>query len=50
MGAWRFAYGFFKGLGHIIKYAGRQKNASPAVGSAKRHAEEQKRLVADALQ
>jgi 2-oxoglutarate dehydrogenase E1 component len=49
MGAWRFAYGYFKGLGHIIKYAGRQKNASPAAGSAKRHAEEQKRLVEDAL-
>jgi 2-oxoglutarate dehydrogenase E1 component len=49
MGAWRFAYGYFKGLRHIIQYAGRPKNASPAAGSAKRHAEEQKRLVEDAL-
>lgn len=49
MGAWRFVYGYFKGLGHIIQYAGRLKNASPAAGSAKRHAEEQKRLVEDAL-
>jgi 2-oxoglutarate decarboxylase len=50
MGSWRFAYSRFKGLGHIIQYAGRTANASPAVGSAKRHAEEQARLVADALQ
>jgi 2-oxoglutarate dehydrogenase complex dehydrogenase (E1) component-like enzyme len=49
MGAWRFAYGYFKGLGHVIQYAGRAKNASPAAGSAKRHAEEQKRLIEDAL-
>ncbi len=49
MGAWRFTYGYFKGLGHVIQYAGRAKNASPAAGSAKRHAEEQKRLLEDAL-
>ena len=49
MGAWRFTYGYFKGLGRVIQYAGRTKNASPAVGSSKRHAEEQKRLVEDAL-
>jgi len=49
MGAWRFAYSYFKGLRRIIQYAGRPKNASPAAGSAKRHAEEQKRLVEDAL-
>jgi 2-oxoglutarate decarboxylase len=49
MGAWRFMFGFFKGLNRVIHYAGRMKNASPAVGSAKRHAEEQKRLVEDAL-
>ena len=49
MGAWRFAYGYFKGLGHVIQYTGRAKNASPAAGSAKRHAEEQKRLLEDAL-
>jgi 2-oxoglutarate decarboxylase len=49
MGAWRFAYGYFKGLGHVIEYTGRAKNASPAAGSAKRHAEEQKRLIEEAL-
>jgi 2-oxoglutarate dehydrogenase E1 component len=49
MGAWRHCYSYFKGLGRIIQYAGRPRNASPAVGSAKRHAEEQKRLVEDAL-
>jgi len=49
MGAWRYLFGRFKDLGRVIKYAGRAKNASPAVGSAKRHAEEQKRLVEDAL-
>jgi 2-oxoglutarate dehydrogenase complex dehydrogenase (E1) component-like enzyme len=49
MGAWRFMFGYFKGLNRVIHYAGRTKNASPAVGSAKRHAEEQKRLIEDAL-
>jgi len=49
MGAWRFIFGYFKGLNRVIQYAGRVKNASPAVGSAKRHAEEQKRLIEDAL-
>ena len=49
MGAWRFMFGYFKGLGRVIHYAGRMKNASPAAGSAKRHAEEQKRLIEDAL-
>jgi 2-oxoglutarate decarboxylase len=49
MGAWRHVYSFLKGLGHIIQYTGRTRNASPAAGSAKRHAEEQKRLIEDAL-
>ena len=49
MGAWRFMFGYFKGLNRVIHYAGRMKNASPAAGSAKRHAEEQKRLIEDAL-
>ena len=49
MGAWRFMFGYFKGLNRVIHYAGRIKNASPAAGSAKRHAEEQKRLIEDAL-
>jgi 2-oxoglutarate dehydrogenase E1 component len=49
MGAWRFTYGYFKGLNHAIQYTGRAKNASPAAGSAKRHAQEQKRLIEDAL-
>jgi multifunctional 2-oxoglutarate metabolism enzyme len=49
MGAWRFMFGFFKGLDRVIHYAGRVQNASPAAGSAKRHAEEQKRLIEHAL-
>jgi 2-oxoglutarate dehydrogenase E1 component len=49
MGAWRFMFGYFKGLDRVIHYAGRMKNASPAAGSGKRHAEEQKRLIEDAL-
>ncbi len=49
MGAWRFMFGYFKGLNRVIHYAGRPKNASPAAGSAKRHAEEQQKLIADAL-
>ncbi len=49
MGAWKFMSGYFKGLDRVIHYAGRVKNASPAAGSHKRHAEEQKRLVEDAL-
>jgi 2-oxoglutarate dehydrogenase E1 component len=49
MGPWRWIYGRFLDLGHRLKYAGRLRNASPAAGSAKRHAEEQKRLVDEAL-
>ena len=36
-------------LGRRLKYAGRLRNASPAVGSPKRHAEEHKRLIEEAL-
>ena len=49
MGAWRHCYSYFKGLGRMIHYAGRARNASPAAGSTKRHAEEQKRLIEEAL-
>ncbi len=49
MGAWRWMYGRFLDIGRRLKYAGRLRNASPAVGSPKRHAEEQKRLVEEAL-
>jgi multifunctional 2-oxoglutarate metabolism enzyme len=49
MGAWRFMFSYFKGMDRVLRYAGRMKNASPAAGSAKRHAEEQKRLIEDAL-
>jgi 2-oxoglutarate dehydrogenase E1 component len=49
MGAWHHIGSYFKKLGRTIQYAGRAKNASPAVGSSKRHAEEQKRLVEEAL-
>ena len=49
MGAWRFVSGRFRDLGHRAEYVGRPYTASPAAGSAKRHAEEQTRLVAEAL-
>ena len=49
MGPWRWIYGRFLDIGRKLKYAGRLRNASPAAGSAKRHAEEQARLIAEAL-
>jgi 2-oxoglutarate dehydrogenase E1 component len=49
MGAWRWVYGRFLDLGRRLKYAGRLRNASPAAGSPKRHAEEHKRLIDEAL-
>jgi 2-oxoglutarate dehydrogenase E1 component len=49
MGAWRWIFGRFLDLGHRLKYAGRLRNASPAAGSPRRHAEEQQRLVEEAL-
>ena len=49
MGAWRWIYGRFLDLERRLKYAGRLRNASPAAGSPKRHAEEQKSLVEEAL-
>ncbi|MEP6717317.1 MAG: multifunctional oxoglutarate decarboxylase/oxoglutarate dehydrogenase thiamine pyrophosphate-binding subunit/dihydrolipoyllysine-residue succinyltransferase subunit, partial [Terriglobia bacterium] len=49
MGAWRWIFGRFLDIGKRLKYAGRLRNASPAAGSSKRHAEEQKRLIEEAL-
>lgn len=49
MGAWRFIGGRFRFLGRQIRYVGRGSSASPAAGSAKRHADEQRNLVQDAL-
>jgi len=49
MGAWRWIYGRFLDVGKRLKYAGRLRNASPAAGSPKLHAEEQKRLIEEAL-
>jgi 2-oxoglutarate decarboxylase len=49
MGAWRFVSGRFRDLGRKAEYVGRPYTASPAAGSAKRHAEEQARLVGEAL-
>jgi 2-oxoglutarate dehydrogenase E1 component len=49
MGAWRWIYGRYLDLGRRLKYAGRLRNASPAAGSPKRHAEEHKRLIEEAL-
>ena len=49
MGAWRWIYGRYLDVGRRLKYAGRLRNASPAAGSPKRHAEEHKRLIEEAL-
>jgi 2-oxoglutarate decarboxylase len=49
MGPWRFIYGRFLDLNRRLKYSGRDRNASPAAGSPKRHAEESKRLIDQAL-
>ncbi|MDE3199059.1 MAG: multifunctional oxoglutarate decarboxylase/oxoglutarate dehydrogenase thiamine pyrophosphate-binding subunit/dihydrolipoyllysine-residue succinyltransferase subunit [Acidobacteriota bacterium] len=49
MGPWRWIYGRYLDLGHRLKYAGRLRNASPAAGSPKRHAEEHKKLIDEAL-
>jgi 2-oxoglutarate dehydrogenase E1 component len=58
MGAWLFVQAFFAGgyrnmsekLGNrVLHYIGRGTGASPAVGSAKRHAKEQAGIVAEAL-
>jgi 2-oxoglutarate dehydrogenase E1 component len=49
MGPWRWIYGRYLDLGRRLKYAGRLRNASPAAGSPRRHAEEQQRLVEEAL-
>ncbi len=49
MGAWRFVSGRFREISVKLDYVGRPSNASPAAGSAKRHAEEQNKLVAEAL-
>jgi 2-oxoglutarate dehydrogenase E1 component len=49
MGPWRWIYGRYLDIGRRLKYVGRLRNASPAAGSPKRHAEEQKRLIEEAL-
>jgi 2-oxoglutarate dehydrogenase E1 component len=49
MGAWRFVSGRFRDLGRKAEYVGRPFTASPAAGSAKRHAAEQAKLIAEAL-
>jgi 2-oxoglutarate dehydrogenase E1 component len=50
MGAWSFVTQRFADLGRPIGYAGRPQSASPATGSYRRHAAEQKHLVEQALQ
>jgi 2-oxoglutarate dehydrogenase E1 component len=49
MGAWHFMFEHFLELERRLRYAGRERNASPAVGSSKRHAEEQTKLINEAL-
>ena len=50
MGAWgSMLQQFMKALGTAPTYAGRPEQASPAVGSLKRHGKEQAKLIASAL-
>jgi 2-oxoglutarate dehydrogenase E1 component len=53
MGAWRFIEErmelLLEGTRRRIRYIGRQESASPAAGSAKRHAREQADLIAEAF-
>ncbi len=49
MGAFRYIQNAMLKLGITTHYAGRRAAASPATGSAKYHATEQKKLVEDAL-
>jgi 2-oxoglutarate dehydrogenase E1 component len=49
MGAWTFIEPRLRGLGHEVRYVGRDASASPATGSHHIHAQEQKELVAAAL-
>jgi 2-oxoglutarate dehydrogenase E1 component len=49
MGAWRFIGSRFRFLGRQIRYVGRNSSASPAAGSARRHADEQRTLIQEAL-
>ena len=50
MGAWgSMLQQFMKTLGTAPTYAGRPEQASPAVGSLKRHGKEQAKVIASAL-
>ncbi|HXJ42725.1 MAG TPA: hypothetical protein VNH18_25820 [Bryobacteraceae bacterium] len=49
MGAWRRMDSRFRDMKRSIRYAGRDRNASPAAGSPKRHAEETRKLLDEAL-
>ncbi|MET4807733.1 2-oxoglutarate dehydrogenase E1 component [Limibacillus sp. MBR-115] len=56
MGGWNFVAEFIEEVAELVgfknsrpRYAGRRSAASPATGSAKRHAAEQESLVEDAL-
>ncbi len=49
MGAWTFMEPRFRAMGYPITYVGRDASASPAVGSYKLHANEQKAIVEAAL-
>ena len=56
MGAWTFVEPFFEDVFKKVqtrqprlKYSGRAAAASPATGSAKKHAEQQAALIDDAL-
>ncbi len=49
MGAWQFIAERFLELGRKLRFVGRKASASPATGSHKRHVEEQRAIVTQAL-
>ena len=49
MGAWFFVEPRLRSMGIAVEYVGRDASASPATGSHKVHAREQKELVEAAL-
>jgi 2-oxoglutarate dehydrogenase E1 component len=51
MGAWSYIHGRLEELSHHpLRYAGRERSPSPAVGSKAIHVLEQDKLVADAFE
>jgi 2-oxoglutarate dehydrogenase E1 component len=49
MGGWQFVESRLRALGYAVQYVGRDASSSPATGSHRIHAREQKELVEAAL-